>query len=227
MHFILIGLLILAALMGPRLWTAYLMRRYRREREDLPGTGGELAQHLLTRFQIHGVGVEATDLGDHYDPDARMVRLNTAHFDSRSLTAVAVAAHEVGHAIQHYRKEPGFRLRDRWVRIAATAERYGAFAMMGAPVLTLLTRHPAPGILLLLVGLASLGGRTLVHLITLPVELDASFGKALPILREGRYLATQDEPVVRRLLRAAALTYVAASLASLLSVWRWLRILRR
>ena len=96
-----------------------------------------------------------------------------------------------------------------------------------APVLTLITRHPAPGILLFLVGLASLGSRALVHLITLPVELDASFGKALPILKEGRYVDPADEAAVRRLLRAAAFTYVAASLAGLLNVWRWLRLLRR
>ncbi len=227
MHFILIGLLLLSVLVGPRLWTRLLMQRYRRERSDIPGTGGELAQHLLSRFELTDVGVEATDAGDHYDPDARMVRLNHANFDSRSLTAVAVAAHEVGHAIQHQRKEAGFRLRDRWVRMAALAERFGAMAMLGIPVLTLLTRHPAPGILLFIVGLASLGGRTLVHLITLPVELDASFGKALPILRQGGYLAPRDEPAVRRLLQAAAMTYISASMFSLLNVWRWLRLLRR
>jgi len=67
---------------------------------------------------------------------------------------------------------------------------------------------------------------TIVHLVTLPVEIDASFGKALPVLIEGEYIQPEDEVAVRRILRAAALTYVAASLASLLNLWRWFRILR-
>jgi hypothetical protein len=68
---------------------------------------------------------------------------------------------------------------------------------------------------------------TLVHLVTLPVELDASFGKALPILTAGRYIPSGDETAVRRVLRAAALTYVASSLASLLNLARWFAFLRR
>jgi Zn-dependent membrane protease YugP len=66
-----------------------------------------------------------------------------------------------------------------------------------------------------------------VHLVTLPVEIDASFGKALPVLTEGNYIQPQDEAAVRRILRAAALTYVAGSLASLLNLARWLAFLRR
>ena len=68
---------------------------------------------------------------------------------------------------------------------------------------------------------------TLVHLVTLPVEIDASFGKALPILRSGQYILPEDEVAVRRVLRAAAFTYVAGSLASLLNLARWLAFLRR
>jgi Zn-dependent membrane protease YugP len=76
-------------------------------------------------------------------------------------------------------------------------------------------------------GIASMGAAAIVHLVTLPVELDASFGKALPILSRGNYISAKDEAAVRRILRAAALTYVAASLASLLNVWRWIALLRR
>ena len=67
----------------------------------------------------------------------------------------------------------------------------------------------------------------LVQLVTLPVELDASFNKALPLLQQGQYLDQQDMVAARQILKAAALTYVAGSLASLLNVWRWLRFLRR
>jgi hypothetical protein len=79
----------------------------------------------------------------------------------------------------------------------------------------------------LIVAILSVLASTLVHLITLPVEWDASFGKALPILQEGEYLNDQDMKDARKILTAAALTYVAGSLASLLNVWRWLRYLRR
>jgi hypothetical protein len=72
-----------------------------------------------------------------------------------------------------------------------------------------------------------MGMATLVHLVTLPVEWDASFGKALPLLTHGRYIGERDERAVRQILRAAAFTYVAASLASLLNLARWFRFFRR
>jgi Zn-dependent membrane protease YugP len=77
------------------------------------------------------------------------------------------------------------------------------------------------------IGLGSMASATLVHLVTLPVELDASFGKALPILKSGHYIQSEDEHAVHRVLQAAALTYVAGSLASLLNLARWFAFLRR
>ena len=75
-------------------------------------------------------------------------------------------------------------------------------------------------------GVALLAIRIAVHVVTLPVELDASFGKALPVLTRGRYLGAGDLPAARSVLKAAAFTYVAAALASLIDVARWLRVLR-
>jgi hypothetical protein len=75
--------------------------------------------------------------------------------------------------------------------------------------------------------MATMGIATLVHLVTLPVEWDASFRRALPILQQKNYLSPKDEQGARRILTAAALTYVAASLASLLNLWRWIAFLRR
>ena len=79
----------------------------------------------------------------------------------------------------------------------------------------------------MMAGMATMGISTLVHLVTLPVEWDASFRRALPILRQGNYLSPEDEQGARSILTAAALTYVAASLASLLNLWRWIGFLRR
>jgi hypothetical protein len=133
----------------------------------------------------------------------------------------------VGHAIQHHRQERLLERRTRLIRAAQLAQKLGAGLMFAIPVITALTRMPQSGLLLFLVGLASMGMATLVHLVTLPVEWDASFRKALPLLSHGRYVNERDERAVRTILRAAALTYVAASLASLLNLARWFTLLRR
>ncbi len=227
MHIALFGLLLLGLLFGPQLWVRYVFKRYSKERADIPGTGGELAQHLIDRFALIGIRLGMTEQGDHYDPETRTIRLTPAIHDGRSLTAVAVAAHEVGHAIQHYRRETLFDSRNRLVQLAQTAQRGGAAAIVVVPFVAALTRVPASGFLLLGLAMLSLGSAAVVHLVTLPLEWDASFGKAMPILERGNYLRDRDRRAVRRVLRAAALTYVAASLAGLLNVWRWWRVLRR
>ena len=96
-----IGVLIVIALIfGPSLWVKFVMRRYSSEKPEMPGTGGELAKHLIERFSLNDVKVEVTELGDHYDPIEKKVRLSKENYESKSLTAIAIAAHEVGHAIQ-------------------------------------------------------------------------------------------------------------------------------
>jgi len=113
------------------------------------------------------------------------------------------------------------------LKLAAITQQLGAGAMFLLPLVMLITRVPAAGLVMAIIGLASMGIATLVHLVTLPVEIDASFGKALPILQQGHYVEPGDEAAVRRVLRAAAFTYVAGSLASLLNLARWLAFLRR
>ncbi|MBD3671874.1 MAG: zinc metallopeptidase [Gammaproteobacteria bacterium] len=227
MHFLILLLLLLALVFGPQLYVKSVLKRYSVPHERFPGTGGELARHLLDRFDMHEVGVEATETGDHYDPVSRKVRLTQDKIDGKSLTAIAVAAHEVGHAIQHHKGYPMFEVRSRMVKLATVAQKVGAGAMFAIPVLTLLTRVPSVGMLTLALGVFSFLGATLVHLATLPVELDASFGRALPILKQGEYINASEEKSVRKILRAAAWTYVAASLASLLNLGRWWALLRR
>lgn len=226
MPYLIALLLIIAIVFGPQWWASYTFRRYSTQRDDIPGSGGELALHLLKRFAIDAQ-VEQTEKGDHYDPTVQRVRLSPGNMNGRSLTAVAVAAHEVGHAIQHHNSEPLLATRTRLITLAHWGEKVGAALMFAIPIVTLITRVPHSGLLLFLLGFCSMGLATLVHLITLPVEWDASFNKALPILREGRYIDAKDERAVRRILKAAALTYVAASLASLLNLARWLSFLRR
>ena len=219
-------LLILGLLVAlPQLWVRQAMKRHHADRPDLPGTGGELAAHLAGHYGLD-VGVERTDRGSHYDPDARMVRLTPDIHDGRSLTAVAVAAHEIGHAIQHDRGERGLLWRQGLARVAMVADRFAGVFFLLAPVLAVFLRTPAALAAMLGIGVCFLGIRVLVHLVTLPVEFDASFGKALPILKGGGYLADEDLPATRHVLRAAAYTYVAAALMGLVDLARWLRLLR-
>jgi Zn-dependent membrane protease YugP len=230
MHILLIviGLLLLTALIfGPQYWTSQVLKRYSTHNEEYPGTGSELARHLLDRLGLTGVKVEATDKGDHYDPSDRTVRLTPDKFDGKSLTAIVVAAHEVGHAIQHHDHYRPFKLRQHLAIVALFAQKMGALLMMALPVLSLISRSPTVGLIMLIAGFASFGLGTLVHFVTLPVEWDASFKRALPMLHAGEYIPVAEQKAANKILTAAALTYVSASLASLLNLGRWLAILRR
>lgn len=225
-YFLLLAV-VLGVLLGPQLWVQWVMNRYNRESEpNFPGNGGELARHLLDRFQLQSVSVESTEQGDHYDPRDRCVRLTRDKLSGQTLTSITTAAHEVGHALQHAADEPLFRLRDRLVTYAAFAQKLGSFLLFAAPVMTLITRAPAPGLLSALAAFLMLGTNVVVQAVTLPVELDASFKKALPLLKSG-YLTPDQYTGAKRILRAAALTYLAASLAGLLNFWQWLRVMRR
>jgi len=220
------GLLLLALVFGPQLLVKRVLRQHGADRPDLPGTGAELARHLLDEANLQSVTVEKTDLGDHYDPDVHAVRLLPQHHDGRSVAAVAVAAHEVSHAVQHARGETAFMRRLELVRSLIWVERIAGVVLMLTPIVLIVVRSPALAILQVIAGIALLGIRVVVHATTLPVEFDASFGKALPVLVRGRYLGAGDMQAARRVLKAAAYTYVAAALASLLDVARWFRILR-
>ena len=218
---------LVVAIFGPSIWVRMVMHANSKEIAGMPGTGGELAKHLVDRFELEGVTVEVSPIGDHYDPTDRVIRLSPANYEGKSLTSVAVAAHEVGHAIQHHRGDRHLAARTRLAPLANQISRIGVFAIAMAPLLGLITRHPVPFSLMALLGLSGLVAKVVIHLITLPTEWDASFGKALPILTKGQYVAPGEEQVVKKILRAAALTYVAAALAEVLNLARWAAILLR
>lgn len=224
---VLVFVLLLALLLGPQLWVQRVLERHNRAAEpNFPGDGAALARHLLDRFGLAEVKVEPDPRGDHYDPVARAVRLTPDKHAGRTLTAITVAAHEVGHALQHAADEPWFRWRQRLAVLAVGAQRFGSFLLFLAPMLVVLTKAPAPGLVSALAAFLVMGLGVVVQFVTLPVELDASFRKALPLLASG-YLERHQLDPARRILRAAALTYVAASLMGLLNFWRWLQVLRR
>lgn len=221
-----LGVLLLAIVVLPQIWVRHTIGRHEAERPELDGTGGELARHLLNRFDLNNVKVEITDKGDHYDPDAKAVRLTARHHDGRSLSAVAIAAHEVGHALQDARGETMLALRQRLVKFAMMTDKFAGVFFIASPILGGLARTPVAFFGLVGLGIAFLGVRVIVDLVTLPVETDASFKKALPMLESGKYLDRKDMPAVRSVLRAAAFTYLAGALISLVNLARWIRLLR-
>lgn len=224
---LLIALLLLAAIFLPSIWVRHQLKRHAKPRLDFPGTGGELALHLIERAGLHGVGVEPAKEGtDHYDPETRTVRLSRSFYRGKSISAIAVAAHEVGHAIQHARNERLFNLRISLVKAFIPINKIAGMLMIVGPFLSLMIRMPGLSIVFFALAIFVLVFQFIVHLATLPVEFDASFGKALPILAGGGYLQDADLPAVRSVLRAAALTYVSSALAGVFNILRLLRVLR-
>ena len=220
-------LIVIAIIFGPSLWVKFVMNRYSSQLTEISGTGGELARHLIEKFSLKDVEVEITDQGDHYDPIEKKVRLMREHYESKSLTAIAIAAHEVGHAIQDQQGDKRLATRTKMIPIANKVARLSVAVISLSPIIGIITRHPMPFSVLLFLGLSGFFARMVIHAVTLPIEFDASFSKALPLLTEGKYVSQSNEKAVNHILRAAALTYVSAALADILNLGRWIAILLR
>ena len=227
MHLLLPVILIFALVFGPGWWVRKVMSRYSSPDDRYEGTGGELARHLLDSNNLQHVKIEETPEGDHYDPVEKVIRLTPEKLKGRSLTAVTVAAHEVGHAIQDASGYAPLKLRTQMVQLTLPMQRLGAGILMAAPFIGILTRAPLVSLLMILGGFLSLGATTKISSGPRAPRVAASFRRALPLLERGDVLKPVDLPHARRLLKAAALTYLSASLASLLNIARWWALLRR
>jgi Zn-dependent membrane protease YugP len=227
MHIALLAIAALLVIVGPGLWVTGVMKRYHHPPNRYSKTGGETARELLDAVALPEVRAEPTEGGDHYDPVEKVVRLSKANFDGRSLTALTVAAHEVGHAIQDADGFGPLRWRTHLVRWVGPIEKVGAGLLMLAPFAAAATRAPTIGLLTFFGGWLVLGSGVIVHALTLPTEFDASFRRALPLVEARGLLREDDLPRAQKLLTAAALTYVSGALQSLLNIARWWAILRR
>lgn len=205
----------------PRLWAREMLDRHNRDDEGLPGTASELAREMLDLHQLEEVGVELTDGGDHYDPLTRTVRLARDKFDRKTLTAVTTAAHEVAHACQHASDYPAFRARERLARIARFTGLTGTLLLLAVPLTALITRSTLPTKIVGATSLTILGVGAAAQLSALPTELDASFNRALPMLRQ-RYLDPEQTGTAKKILVACSATYMASSLIGLIHLWPWL-----
>lgn len=181
-------------------------------------TGAQVARAILGSNGLYDVRVEAVGgrLSDHYDPRTRVVNLSQGVYASNSLAAVAVAAHETGHAIQHARGYFPLQLRSSFVPVANFGSSLG-------PILILLGLFMPTFGVLLQVGILFFAFAVLFQLITLPVEFNAS-RRALAMLSQENLVSADEVRGARSVLSAAALTYVAAALAAVLQLARFLLI---
>jgi uncharacterized protein len=220
------ALLLLALIIAPQLWIATVFRRHGVQRADIPWTGSEFARYLLDGMKLDTMTVEETEAGDHYHPLAKSVRLSTDHFHGRSLTAIVVAAHEVGHAMQDATGYAPLVTRTRLATVASYVNKVSALLAIAAPALALLLRHPGGLVLGLLAAVVVNLTAVVMHAVTLPVEFDASFNRAMTVLKQGRLIPDEELGAARHILSAAAYTYVAQALIDLINLPRLLRGLR-
>lgn len=183
-------------------------------------TGAEAARRLLQQNRIVDVAVEETGgtLSDHYDPKAKVVRLSTDIYHGHHLAGLAVAAHEVGHAIQHAHGYFALNLRHAFLPVANLGS-------MAAFPLFFIGFFFTGSTLLVDLGIALYAGVVAFQVITLPVEFNAST-RAMAQLVDGKYLAAEEGVLAKKVLNAAALTYVAATATALMHLVRLL-ILRQ
>jgi hypothetical protein len=180
-------------------------------------SGAEVARMILRDNNLDEVAVEEVPgmLSDHYDPRDKTVRLSTGNFRGRSIAALSVAAHEVGHAIQDAVDYAPLRVRHAILPVANIGSSLSIWLIMA-------------GFLFQFTGLIDLGilfftGAVLFQVVTLPVEFNAS-SRALEILEGSSFLKRDEMPIAKKVLNAAALTYVAAAAVSVLELVRLLMI---
>jgi len=221
MHPVLILIPAAALIFGPRLWVRHVLKQHSREDGNFPTTGGELARELLDRYHLGMVKVEPTDVSDHYDPEAKAVRLTRDKFERKSLASVATAAHEVSHALQDASGYLPFVWRSHLVKVAQATGQLGSIVLVAVPATALLTSRALPPVIVGMAVFSMLGTGLAVQLATVPTEFNASFGRALPMLRDG-YISGKQEKNAKKILFACSLTYVASSLVAFLNFWPWL-----
>jgi Zn-dependent membrane protease YugP len=177
-------------------------------------TGATVARQILDRNGLSDVQVQVSQnglLSDHFDPRTNIVNLSPKVYNEDSIASVAVAAHEVGHAIQFAENYSFIGIRNKLLPVAIVSGNLAWFVIIIGLVLG---QQP-----ILYAGIAMLGVIALFQLVTLPVEFDAS-GRALRILSSEGFINTDESADARAMLRAAAFTYVAALLATLLQILR-------
>ncbi|MEO6595748.1 MAG: zinc metallopeptidase [Planctomycetota bacterium] len=177
--------------------------------------GAQVARAILQANDIRDVTVEpvAGSLTDHYDPRAKTLRLSESVYGSTSVAALGVAAHEVGHAIQHATAYGPLKFRSAWVPVATIGSNV-SMLLLG---IGMMLAYGGGSQVVAWIGVGAFALTTVFTVVTLPVEFDAS-RRALATLEQSRVLASDELPGARAVLNAAAMTYVAAAVMSLMQL---------
>lgn len=197
------------------MWASFTVKStFRRYSKVVPRSGlsgAEAARELLRRKGVHDVKVEPVQgfLSDHYDPGAKRLRLSPDVYEGRSLAALGVAAHEAGHAIQHATSYWPLGFRSLIVKPAMIGQNLGMYAVIGGAFFNMSG--------LIWVGIILFSAFLLFTLITLPVEFNAS-SRAVAVLQDTGMVTADEAPHTRKVLNAAAMTYVAAAIAAVLQL---------
>lgn len=207
----------------PQLWVRSTLNKYSNEPSSIGRTGAEVAREILNRHGLTTVTVEATNQGDHYDPQNKSVRLSENFYHGKSLAAVTVAAHECGHAIQDAENYGFMKLRALVTPVVQVCQ-FGPILLVFSLMLTAFLASPIWKITAI-IGLFMYIGIFFFQVLTLPVELDASFVRAVPVLEGSGYISNDEKENAKKILQACAFTYVAAALFSLVEIIRWALIL--
>jgi Zn-dependent membrane protease YugP len=197
------------------LWASYRVKSTFKKYSQVPAqsgmSGAEAARELIRARGVPGVRVEPTSgfLSDHYDPSAKVLRLSPDVYHGRSLAALGVAAHEAGHAIQHARDYGPLRFRSLVVKPAGIGSSLGAYISIAGLMFNSIGR--------VWLGVILFSVFVLFTLVTLHVEFDAS-RRAVIALKEVGIISAGEAPGAQAVLRAAAMTYVAAAVAAILQL---------
>lgn len=188
--------------------------KYSKYKASIGCTGADIARKMLNDAGIYDVSVEHIrgNLTDHYDPKAKVLRLSDTVYDSNSVAAISVAAHECGHAIQHSEGYEPIKIRSAIVPYANFGSKYGIYVIIAGCLLSYFQPLITLGIILFSFGM-------IFQLVTLPVEFNAS-ARALEIMKDSGWLVGDENRAAEKVLKAAALTYVAGAAASILTVLR-------
>ena len=198
----------------PSIWVSYVLKKNNEILPDMPFTGKELGLKLLKENKLDNVLIEPIKQVDHYNPLEKKVRISEEKLNKKSITSIAVVAHEIGHAIQDKENYKPLLLRQKLIEKTIIFQRVGSFLLIiGLPSIFAITKSPFITFLAAILIMGCLSTNVVIHLITLPVEFDASFKRALPILQ--KYVPNENMKQCRSVLRAAAFTYLAQSIVSI------------
>ena len=221
--FLLLGVMVLSMIAQTRVQRVF--NQYAQVRANRGISGAQLAYELL---QKNGLSLPIQpvqgQLTDHYNPKTQTVGLSQAVYGSDSVSAYAVAAHEIGHVLQHNEDYAPMKLRSVILPVANIGSRIGPYIVLGGLLIAVLAQGTGNvGFYIALGGVALYAMMFLFQLVTLPIEFDAS-KRGLMMLTEGGYITDEELPGAKKMLNAAAMTYVLAALGSFVTLLRLLSI---